>query len=237
MKKLSKEKKKKYRQYGILAGGISAAVLFLISIVIGVSHLLKPADTQPVSAPAVPVYEMAVVERPAVKKAFLTKNVNSRPGTPLEEVRGAVVHYTANPGTDAMANRNYFESRKDCKDSGENKVSSHYIIGLDGTIVQCIPEKEIAYASNERNEDTISIECCHPNKSGKFSDATYKSLIQLLAYLCAKYEFGTDSVIRHYDVTGKPCPKYYVKHEGAWEKLKQDTYDYLAESTKGEKKE
>ena len=234
MKKLSKEKKKRYRQYGILAGGISAAVLFIISIVIGVSHLLKPVDIQPVSGSAVPVYETASVEKPAVKKAFLTKNVNSRPGTPLEQVRGAVVHYTANPGTDAMANRNYFESRKDCEDAARNKVSSHYIIGLDGTIVQCIPEKEIAYASNERNEDTISIECCHPNKSGKFSEATYKALIQLLAYLCAKYDFGTDSIIRHYDVTGKPCPKYYVKHEGAWEKIKQEAYDYLIKNGKKE---
>ena len=199
MKKLSKEKKKKYRQYGILAGGISAAVLFIISIVIGVSHLLKPVDTQPVSGVAVPVYEVASVEKPVVQKAFLTKNVNSRPGTPLE-----------------------------------HKVSSHYIIGVDGTIVQCIPEKELAYASNERNEDTISIECCHPNKSGKFSDATYKALIELLAYLCAKYQFGTDSIIRHYDVTGKSCPKYYVKHEGAWEKIKQDTYEYLMKSGKKE---
>lgn len=237
MKKLSKEKKRKYRQYAILTGGISAAVVFIISIVIGVSHFLKPVDTQPVSGQAVPVYELASVEKPAVEKAFLTKNVNSRPGTPLEQVRGAVVHYTANPGTDAMANRNYFESRKDCKDTSENKVSSHYIIGLDGAIVQCIPEKEIAYASNERNEDTISIECCHPNKSGKFSDATYKALIHLLAYLCVKYEFGTDSIIRHYDVTGKPCPKYYVKHETAWEGIKQDTYDYLIESRKEEQGE
>ena len=27
---------------------------------------------------------------------------------------------------------------------------------------------------------------------------------------------GTEQVIRHYDVTGKICPKYYVEHEEAW---------------------
>ena len=76
----------------------------------------------------------------------------------------------ANPGTDAMANRNYFESRKTLSDDTANKVSSHFIIGLDGTIIQCIPLNEISiHASNNRNSDTISIECCHPDSSGKFS--------------------------------------------------------------------
>ena len=32
----------------------------------------------------------------------------------------------------------------------------------------------------------------------------------------------TDDVIRHYDVTGKLCPLYYVEHEDAWEKLRAD---------------
>ncbi len=28
-------------------------------------------------------------------------------------------------------------------------------------------------------------------------------------------------VIRHYDVTGKICPKYFVEHEDAWEQLRR----------------
>ena len=31
-----------------------------------------------------------------------------------------------------------------------------------------------------------------------------------------------DQVIRHYDVTGKICPKYYVEHEDAWKKFIRD---------------
>lgn len=30
------------------------------------------------------------------------------------------------------------------------------------------------------------------------------------------YGLSSQNVIRHYDVTGKMCPKYYVKHEQAW---------------------
>ena len=29
-------------------------------------------------------------------------------------------------------------------------------------------------------------------------------------------------MIRHYDVTGKICPKYFVEHEDAWEQFKAD---------------
>ena len=36
-----------------------------------------------------------------------------------------------------------------------------------------------------------------------------------------------DDVIRHYDVTGKNCPKYYVEHEDAWKQFKVDVADYI----------
>lgn len=172
-------------------------------------------------------YSTFNVPKPEVIERFLTKNVNSRPGIVLDKVKGIVVHYTANPGTDAEANRNYFESRKDCADESSNKVSSHYIIGLDGTIIQCIPENEIAYASNNRNADTISIECCHPKKGGKFTTETYQSLLHLTAYLCDKYEISEEKVIRHYDVTGKICPKYFVEHPKAWRVFHTELIEYF----------
>ena len=93
-------------------------------------------------------------------------------------------------------------------------------MGLDGEIVQCIPSNEVAYASNQRNDDTISIEVCHPDESGKFNEKTYQSVVKLAAYMANKYHIKTKNIIRHYDVTGKLCPKYYVEHEDAWEELK-----------------
>ena len=126
-----------------------------------------------------------------------------------------------------MANRNYFDSRKNDENSSKNKVSSHFIIGLHGQIIQCIPLNEISYASNNRNSDTISIECCHPDKTGKFSRETYKSLIKLTGWLCTRYDVSKSNVIRHYDVTGKLCPLYYVKHKTKWRDLKNDIWSYI----------
>ena len=136
-----------------------------------------------------------------------------------KEVKGIVVHYTANPGSSAQANRNYFEG---LKDSGERKVSSHFVIGIDGEIIQCVPTKEIAYASNKRNSDTVSIECCHKDETGEFTKETYDSLVQLTAWLCKRFSLDGTDVIRHYDVTGKDCPRYYVAHEDEWKQFQTD---------------
>ncbi|MCI8363266.1 MAG: N-acetylmuramoyl-L-alanine amidase, partial [Clostridia bacterium] len=35
-------------------------------------------------------------------------------------------------------------------------------------------------------------------------------------------ELSPDSLIRHYDINGKDCPKYFVDHEDAWKQLKKD---------------
>lgn len=48
-----------------------------------------------------------------VKVDLLTPNPYSRPQKPLEEVRGIVVHYVANPCSTARENRSYFEQLKD----------------------------------------------------------------------------------------------------------------------------
>ena len=87
----------------------------------------------------------------------------------------------------------------------------------------------MAYASNERNIDTVSIECCHPDETGKFNDDTYRSMVQLCAWLCMKFELNEESLIRHYDVTGKLCPKYFVENEEAWKKFKKDVGTTLAD--------
>lgn len=161
-----------------------------------------------------------------VQEMYLTENEYSRPGISLKTVNGVVIHYTANPGSTAENNRNYFEG---LKDSQVTYASSHYIVGLDGEIVQCIPLDEIAYASNERNDDTISIEVCHEDESGKFNKETYQSLVKLVAWICGEYNLKENDIIRHYDITGKICPKYYVEHEDAWKDFKTQVFDYIEE--------
>ena len=157
-----------------------------------------------------------------VQVDLLTPNPYSRPQKPLEEVRGIVVHYVANPCSTARENRSYFEQLKDQTGENATSASSHFVIGLEGEVVQCVPLTEVAYASNHRNSDTISIECCHPDETGKFYDSTYESLVELCAYFCTEFKLKPEDVIRHYDVTGKICPKYFVDHEDAWEQFHKD---------------
>ena len=154
-----------------------------------------------------------------IQQKLLTVNQYSRPGTKLKQVKNIVVHWVGNANSTAIANRNYFESLKERK----SFASSHYIIGLQGEIIRCVPENEIAYHANNANSYSIGIDVCHPDWQGKFSETTYKSLISLLADLCKRYNLEpTKAIIRHYDVTKKLCPKYYVENNGAWLQVKQD---------------
>ena len=144
-----------------------------------------------------------------------------RPGTPLEAINAVVIHYVGNPGTTAKANRNYFASLASGKEG--TYASSHFVVGLEGEVVQCVPLTEVAYASNGRNGDTVSIEVCHPDETGEFSPVTYGRCVELAAWLCREFKLDPETdVIRHYDVTGKECPLYYVEHPEAWERLKAD---------------
>ncbi|MGYP000186147412 len=47
-------------------------------------------------------------------------------------------------------------------------------------------------------------------------------MVDLCAWLCLKFDLDENDVIRHYDVTGKICPKYFVENEDAWRKFKSD---------------
>lgn len=144
---------------------------------------------------------------------YLTVNRYSRPGIQLKKVDGIVIHYTANRGSRAFNNRSYFEN---LRLTHQTSASSHFIIDQDGTILQIIPLNEIAYASNTRNKDTISIECCYNESDGRFTRATYRTLIALVKALMDHYHLTSDDVIRHYDVTGKLCPLYFVENPREW---------------------
>lgn len=195
-------------------------LIFSICAVITAYLLLRPETSN--ETEATPAMALAkTYEKPAIQADLLEPNPYSRPQTPIEEVNGVVVHYVGNPGTSAKANRNYFNGLAESK---ATYASSHFIIDIDGTIIQCIPLDEMSYASNDRNKDTISIEVCHPDETGEFTAQSYKALVSLTKWLCSEYELDSNDVIRHYDVTGKLCPLYYVEHEDAWLKFKKDVF-------------
>lgn len=172
--------------------------------------------------------DLSNIEIPSwIDQQLLPVNEYSRPAIAIEKVNDIAIHYVGNPGTTAQQNRDYFSSLATTKD---RSASSHFVIGLDGEIIQCIPLNEKSYATNHRNFDTISIEVCHPGEDGKFTEKTYLSLIKLTAWLCQELDLSKDNVIRHYDVTGKICPKYYVDNPDEWVKLKDDVGQYMIDN-------
>lgn len=148
---------------------------------------------------------------------FLTVNPYSRPGKKLDSHKYILIHYVGNAGSSAMANRNYFESLK----NRHIYASSQWIVGLEGEQVHCIPDDEVAYHAGNYtiNCNSIGIEVCHSDWSGKFTDVTINSLKELVQELISKYGIEEKNILRHYDITGKKCPLGYIDNT-AWEELK-----------------
>ena len=164
-----------------------------------------------------------------IKQRLLTPNKWSRPQTHIKETLGIVMHWTANPKANAEQNRNYFELRKNGKDG---YGSAHYIVGQDGTVIQCIPTDEVAYhcgssqkdpaskrfytdytrkkfkhyaenwQTNSPNYCTIGIELCPTDDEGHFSDATIDSAVTLCAELCKDFNLHVEDITTHHAIVG-----------------------------------
>jgi N-acetylmuramoyl-L-alanine amidase len=164
---------------------------------------------------------------------LLTINPYSRPGYKLKKVKGIVVHWVANTNTTALANRNFFENRKYGK---MGYGATHYIINLDGQIIRCIPENEVAYhvgaktykkealrkLTNNPNAYTIGIECTHIKHTGEMSIKTLEHLRFLCSDLLKRYQLNKDKdLYLHFDITGKICHKWFVDNPEEWKNFKR----------------
>lgn len=168
-----------------------------------------------------------------IEQHLLTINKYSRAGSKIGVIKKITVHWVGNAGSKAISNRNYFESLREGKKNAYGSyiyASSHYIVGLEGEVIQCVPESEVAYHGNSHNNFAIGIETCHPDWNGKFSELTYRSLVELVAELCTKYKLSPlVDVERHYDITKKDCPHYYVVNEQAWKAFLVDVKNKIEE--------
>jgi N-acetyl-anhydromuramyl-L-alanine amidase AmpD len=164
-----------------------------------------------------------------INKQLINISNYNRPGTKRKNTIAVACHYIGNPGTSAQNNRDYFESlrtvgpQKEARGEIATKASCHFLIGLDGEIIQLIPEDEISWCTNSANSYTISIEACHPNADGVFNQKTYNAYVELCADLCTRWVLDPlhGGLIRHYDVTGKVCPKWFVEAPQEWQKFKE----------------
>lgn len=225
MQKRRRAKRRRAYGYRLLAAVMLAVCFVLFFLLTGMVYQTvnewKRQEKIPVTKVSVENREVPETKKgqPAITVDLLEINDYSRPGTKLDQIDNIFVHYTANPKTSARQNRSYFSN---LAQTHERSASAHYIIGYDGEIIQCIPLEEQAYAVMTRNEDSISIECCYLEEDGEFTQETYDSLVQLLAWLIKEYHLESEDILRHYDCGGKKCPLYYVEHEDAWDKLLRD---------------
>lgn len=138
-----------------------------------------------------------------------------------------VIHYVGAVSS-AVDNARYFYN---------NSLSSsaHYFVDED-SIWQSVEDKNMAWHCGGKlesahhplhgictNGNSIGIElCCIRNSSGewKFKEETLENAVSLIRMLMKKYKIGIDNVIRHYDVTGKPCPAVYTDEE-KWQEFKK----------------
>lgn len=114
------------------------------------------------------------------------------------------VHYTGDCGASADRLALFFCTNVNAK------TSSQYIVGMAGEVIRCVPDNEIAYAAAGKNNGTIHIEVCYKRSGGRFEEASIAALNELVWYLMVRYHITAKNVVRHYDLTGKLCPAYYV---------------------------
>ena len=209
--------KKSKRKRKLRKGRIVMAVIIVAAIVIMSCLVVKRINQ---NSEAKKVKNLAEIKIPDwIDSQIIDVDGASRKGYKLKGVKDIVVHYVGNPGTTAQQNHDFYAGN-------QSNVSSHFVVGLDGEIIQCIPINEWSAASNWRNNDTISIEVCHPDETGKFKKKTYSSLVKLVAWLENVCDIDESHVIRHYDITKKECPRYFVQHEDKWKTFKKNVEKY-----------
>lgn len=138
-------------------------------------------------------------------------------GKRTAKIEWIVMHYTANDGDSDESNGRYFQQPL-------NPVASaHYFVD-DDSITRSVPDDFVAYHCGAqtyrhpycRNANSIGVELCDAKRDGRVmaTDKTIANAAELVYSLCKQYSIPFDHIIRHYDVTGKLCPAYWVKGDG-----------------------
>jgi N-acetylmuramoyl-L-alanine amidase len=149
-----------------------------------------------------------------IEQNLIHVNSHTRPGTKLKGVKGVVIHWTANEaaGADADAHFRYF-------DKGLVYASAHFFVD-SGKILRIIPENEVAYHVGAKSYKTtkygtypnatmIGVEMC-VNAGANFQE-TWKRSVWLVADLLKRHGLSINELERHFDITGKSCPKFFTE--------------------------
>lgn len=173
-------------------------------------------------------------------------NPFSRPGKCRPETVGIVWHWTSVPGQEPAEVERFFTSLA-AQNENDRKVdrygSAHAVIGTDGEWRELVPWEEVAYHAggysyssywadrypqythnqynSTPNHATIGIELCHPTESGEFTLQTVTTAVELAIMLMGEYTLGWLDHYRHYDITGKECPRWWCNRPDKWERFRK----------------
>ena len=154
-----------------------------------------------------------------VTRKLLKRGQYTRPGRLMPRVAGVVLHWTGNAGAGIDEHRRWFNS---IRNSG-SYASYHYMVDTE-RVVQLIPEDEIAYHAGPSghtqdwvreklgglpNWRTIGVSMAHQSDKD-VEEATVRQAKLLIADIMCRHGLNTDVVLRHYDCTGKACPRPFL---------------------------
>lgn len=139
------------------------------------------------------------------------------------DIQYLIYHYTGNKGDTAVNNGRYYSQKIN------PPASAHYFVD-DNEVIQSVDDLTVAWAVGgkkwsdcaqtgggkfygiAKNANSISIEMCGTKSKSSYeaSEATLENAVALGRLLMKRYNIPFENVIRHFDVTGKYCPAYFM---------------------------
>jgi N-acetylmuramoyl-L-alanine amidase len=176
-----------------------------------------------------------------IQQMYIHVNQFSRPGTPLKNKRGIVLHYTGDRGAPARNIDEYFDSlrNQDPNASNDTFASAQYAVDRYN-IVEVIPSNEMAYHCGSAtytqealdalgsypNNSTVGIEMCIED-DGSIHEDTFQNAADLVVWLIKEQGFP-EVLFTHKGVVGwKDCPLPWVQNPSEFERFKQVVHNKL----------
>lgn len=144
----------------------------------------------------------------------IPKSKDKRPGAKIVP-EYITIHSTGNPNSTARNERGWLTN------PSNTRTASWHIVVDEKEAIEAIPLDEVAYHAGNRNGNnkSIGIEICESGNRQK----TLDNAVKLVAKMLYERGWGVDKLRRHYDWSGKNCPRIlnYNNWQG-WDKFMFD---------------
>ena len=144
----------------------------------------------------------------------IPKSKDKRPATKMVP-EYITIHSTGNPNSTARNERGWLTN------PSNTRTASWHIVIDEKEAIEAIPLDEIAYhtGNSNGNNKSIGIEICESGNREK----TLENAVKLVAKMLYERGWGVDKLRRHYDWSGKNCPRIlnYNNWQG-WDKFVSD---------------